>query len=424
MKRLTAALIASIMLALCACQARPIVSNEGQNAPAGLPGLPETPIHTETQAPEGSYSTQTDVRYYPDGDKASANYSLSCEYPVFSTQYAGYEAINSAISLFRDELALRVSQERAPMADPAEGDGLPYTAVTCDVTVARGYTNVVFTEKYSFSGPGETRVTALVFDKIGIERGLAYVSGIYDPLALAAQQVYNQISMDKEVYYADLDMSDIAASLDLNNGFTVTEGGYRLYIGEGQLAKPEEGVIAIELDRRSITPQFVGDMISTSAFFALSPIMSGLARACALSGEGFLGQNPSPRIAALFMAFAYEREGAFDSGAFTVKKADYDSLFLSLFTAPSVPTPESGRFYEIALEGNEYKISRLEHPQEYGVEYTDASFNEEGALVISGALMFGEPGSAVASRIADVSITLIPWEDSPAAYRIDSLVIL
>lgn len=69
MKRLTAALIASIMLALCACEARPIVSNEGQNAPAGLPGLPETPIHTETQAPEGSYSTQTDVRYYPDGDK-------------------------------------------------------------------------------------------------------------------------------------------------------------------------------------------------------------------------------------------------------------------------------------------------------------------------------------------------------------------
>ena len=66
----------------------------------------------------------------------------------------------------------------------------------------------------------------------------------------------------------------------------------------------------------------------------------------------------------------------------------------------------------------------MEHPQEYGVEYTDASFNEEGALVISGALMFGEPGSAVASRIADVSITLIPWEDSPAAYRIDSLVLL
>ena len=424
MKKLIAALIFAAMLALCACEARPIVSNGGHNAPAGFPGLPESPIHTETQAPEGSYSIEADSRFYPDGYKESANYSLSCEYPVFSAGYAGHESINSAINLFRDELALRVSQERAPMADLAEGDELPYTSVTCSVTVARGYTNVVFTEKYSFSGPEKTHITTLVFDKSGTERSLAYVSGIYDPLALAAQQVYNQISLDKAGYYSDLDMSDIAASLDLNNGFTVTEGGYRLYIGEGQLAKPEEGVIAIELDRRSITPQFAGDMISTSAFFALSPIMGDLARACALSGESFLGQSPSPRIAALFMALAYEREGVFDSGAFTIKKADYDSLFLSLFTASSVPAPESGGFYEIAVNGGEYRISKLEHAPEYGVEYTDASINGDGMLVISGALMAGEPGYAGASRIADVSITLSPWEESPAAYRIESLVIL
>ncbi len=424
MKRLIAALVAASMLALCACEARPIVSNEGPNAPAGFTGLPETPAHAETQAPEGSYSIEADVRYYPDGDKESAKYSLSCEYPAFSTDYAGHELINGAIGVFRDELALRVSQERAPMADPAEGGALPYTSVTCGVTVARGYTNVVFTEKYSFSGPEKARVTTLVFDESGAERGLAYVSGIYDPLALAAQQVYNQMSLNGARYYSDLDMSDIAAVLDLNNGFTVTEGGYRLYIGEGQLAKPEEGIIAIELDGRSMAPQFVGDMISTGAFFALSPIIGDLARACALSGEGFYGEDPSPRIAALFMAFSYERAGAFESGAFAVKKADYDSLFLSLFTASGVPAPEGGGFYEIAAQGDGYKISRLRHAQAYGVEYTDASFNEEGRLVISGALMFGEPGFAGASRIADVSVTLIPWEDSPAAYRIDSLVIL
>ncbi len=424
MKRLIAALIAASTLALCACEAGPIVSNEGHNAPPGFTGLPETPAHAETQAPEGSYSIEADVRYYPDGDKESANYSLSCEYPVFSKDYAGYEPINSAIGVFRDELALRVSQERAPTADPAEGDGLPYTSVTCGVTVARGYTNVVFTEKYSFSGPEKARITTLVFDKSGAERSLAYVSGIYDPLALAAQQVYNQISLDGAGYYSDLDMSDIAAVLDMNNGFTVTTGGYRLYIGEGQLAKPEEGVIAIELERRSITPQFVGDMISTGAFFALSPIMGDLARACALSGEGFYSQSPSPRIATLFMAFAYERESAFYGSAFTVKKADYDSLFLSLFTASDVPTPQSSGFYEIAAKGDGYEISKLEHAQAYGVEYIDASFNEEGALVISGALMFGEPGYAGASRIAGVSITLVPWEESPAGYRIDSLVIL
>lgn len=58
------------------------------------------------------------------------------------------------------------------MADPAEGDGLPYTAVTCDVTVARGYTNVVFTEKYSFSGPWETRVTTLVSIKSALSAAL------------------------------------------------------------------------------------------------------------------------------------------------------------------------------------------------------------------------------------------------------------
>lgn len=95
--------------------------------------------------------------------------------------------------------------------------------------------------------------------------------------------------MDKEGYYADLDMSDIAASLDLNNGFTVTEGGYRLYIGEGQLAKPEEGVIAIELDRRSITPQFVGDMISTSAFCAFPNNGRPCARLC-VKRRRLLGQ--------------------------------------------------------------------------------------------------------------------------------------
>ena len=131
MKRLTAALIASIMLALCACQARPIVSNEGQNAPAGLPGLPETPIHTETQAPEGSYSTQTDVRYYPDGDKASGAESVApadiakiCPTLTLDGQDVGAPA---------DELTVTTGQGRVLVTQRAGDDA----AATVDSTARR-----------------------------------------------------------------------------------------------------------------------------------------------------------------------------------------------------------------------------------------------------------------------------------------------
>ena len=230
-------------LFITGCVAQPLASHEEEVV------VSLAPAPTDTPAPQGGPVTL----YYPEGTtEADAAYKLTYELPAFSEADAAGAAMNAAVENWRQELLTRVETERLPLADRVEGDDLPGTQVT----------------------------------SLCIEAETPLGSGVYDPLPLAAQQVWNIISMDPSAYYGDLTIEDVSESLDLYNGFSVAEEGYTLYVQPGVLAADESNGAPLEFSfgRNALYPDFVGDLMTAEEYEALLPQLFALASHC---GPGF-----------------------------------------------------------------------------------------------------------------------------------------
>lgn len=270
-------------LFITGCVAQPLASHEEEVV------VSLAPAPTDTPAPQGGPVTL----YYPEGTtEADAAYKLTYELPAFSEADAAGAAMNAAVENWRQELLTRVETERLPLADRVEGDDLPGTQVTSLCIEAEtplgSFTSVLFYESdwYENQNGATQRISTLVFDETGQECNLAAASGVYDPLPLAAQQVWNIISMDPSAYYGDLTIEDVSESLDLYNGFSVAEEGYTLYVQSGVLAADESNGAPLEFSfgRNALYPDFVGDLMTAEEYEALLPQLFALASHC---GPGF-----------------------------------------------------------------------------------------------------------------------------------------
>ena len=397
------------------------------------------PIDGETPAPDAMQTNQPyqigeDVYYaiklehtaiyYPDGaDEASAEYVLEYTAPVFTGGGSMSSSMNEAVALFIDELMLRVTDERLPFADRVEGEPAPKTLVTCVVSESRGYINVIFDESVSFSGGEELYRRALVLDREGTERGLAYVSGCYEPAPLVAQRIFDIINASPSEYYTDIELSDIISEIDLFSGYCVMPNGFRVFMPAGAVAPEAKGVVEFEIDSGVLMPPFVGDMISTQAYEELRPILNDLCTACVIRYESFEGAM-SAYAATEFMARRmlgsdYDLGGDY----ITVPKADFEAVYASLIAEGDFPGIDE-LAHDMRLDSGAYVISREFLTYVYSISFESAELHNDGTLVLSGSLMYGAPGDASASFVSGVTVTLSPWEDSPCGYRIVSFIMM
>ena len=275
------ALFVCLLLALSGCAPR-------QDASLAL----ITPAPAATEAPPALGAGSATI-YYPAGaSEADAAYRVTYSLPSFGALGPAGEAMDAAMAAWLAELLDRVEADRLPLADRAEGEAPPATEVTYELREAQtplgAFTNVLLYEASFFdSGAApEQALSILVFDEDGAECSLASASGVYAPGAVAAQQVWNIISRDPAAYHGDLSLEDVAAALDLYNGFTVAEEGYTLFVQPGVLAPEGDGSRPLEFSfgRNAIYPDFVGEALTAEEYEALLPQFFALATHC---GPGF-----------------------------------------------------------------------------------------------------------------------------------------
>ena len=392
-----ASLITASILLFAGCTNEAAVVDVTQTPVASLP---EPTMDTAAETDDG-YSVNTVTVFFPEGTtEADADYQLTYSIPLFPS-----EPMNEAVNRFIGELTARVTEERMPLADRAGGTAIPNTLVEFEVRKAENfagsYTNVLFTETAAYDESDvETSTTILVLDAFGNECSLAKVSKVYAPDALVAQQVWNIIAREPDNYYGDVASEEIAAVLDLYNGFTVAEEGYTVYVGPGKLA---DTALEFSFSRSALYPEFVGDILDAQDYESLLPAINAAAAACAPNYESFSG-TPSNPIAAAFLRTLLLG----DTPSAIVSWEDYTACAARYFGEFSMTKEAAGEDPGTTISDGSVTLTAT--GSVYGLACEDATL-ENGALCIVGKLMYGEPGSSNTGEIGPASITLVQAED-------------
>lgn len=351
-----------------------------ESSPIDVTVPADAPTASPSQLQGDSGDIHEELLLPQDVPEEEAVYRLSYTAPAFGTD------ADQAIAEYLDELYTRVTSERMPYADAV--DSLPYTAVTYEIQQAElssgTYTNVIFTEEYSFGDDVQQELHIIVLDPHGSECSLAAASGAYFPEDMAVQQVLNVVAYDPSAYYGDLTADTVLSALDLYNGFTVADEGYTLFIPAGAIAPEENGMVEISFPRRALYPGFVGDVMDEDVYEALLPALSASAAACGPEFSGFSGP-PTGELAASIM-----NEYFLAQGVEQVSASEYAAAYRAIFG--------------VDINAADTAISDAGLPA-FGVQWEDA-FNEGDAITLTGQLMSGEPGSGSAAPAATVSATV------------------
>lgn len=387
-----------LALALGGCageQAQPV-----EVAPATVAPAPaDTPRPAPEPLPGGEdYATETVELFFPeDADEASARYRLSYSAPVFNNHL-----MDEAVDRYLDELYTRVTEERLPLADRAEGEALPCTEVAFAVQYAQlpqgGYTNIIFTETASYGGdsPEERSVYTIVSDPDGRECSLAAVSGEYqNPYGVAAQQVWNIIDREPGAYYGDLDVESIAGALDLYNGFTVADEGFTVFIPAGAIAPEEQGMLEFSFAHSAMYPGFVGDVITAADYEAMLPQLNAAAAACGPDFSSFAAPPTGGQAMAFMRAYLLRGRAAASLSA-----AEFSAAYEGIFGA-AIP-PEAGPGVELSGDA----VTLTAPAALYRFQCMDA-YPAEGGCTITGSVILTTAGSADFSIPASASASFV-----------------
>lgn len=361
--------------------------------------------------------TQT-LMWPEEAAESTAEYMLVLEYPVFDAPQSSFAAMNEAVELYRAELMERVVNERMPLADRAQGEDVPATFVTCDVSYAGEYANVIFNETARFTNTSESSLLTLVLDSQGREASLHSAAGLYYPDNIVAQQIFNIIDRDPKRYNGDVTPEDISLALDFYNGFIVTDTGYTLFVAPGLLAPADEGILSFSFTRAALYPAFAGDVISIAQYEQVQDALVALSAACATRYESFSASQPTQLIASTFITRML-RSRATPENAFvsSLPKADYETFFASCFDNTFAINRDDGD--GTYLDGEMYYIPNTPESA-FGLHLEDAHV-DGNTIVLTGVIMYGEPGGINSGEVAPATIVIRPDSTSPIGCKLISL---
>lgn len=400
---------------------------EASAAPADAAASPSDDAAAPSPSPaesaditlRGVSATERTV-YYPDGaTEADAQFRLTYVLPAFEGEGEPCAACNEAVSLYEEELLERVSAERLPYADAADGF-VPYTRVTCRVEECRGFINVFLYEYTSFdAAEGEELLPRiLVLSPEGERASLYSATGCYDADAVAAQQVFNLIDANRAAYYGDITLDDIPASLDLYSGFFVTNDGFALVSPPGTLAPEAEDESTFFIDKEAFYPAVAGDVITFAEYEALSAPLGLAAAACGLDYAGFTNGAPNAYTASSFMTLLLT-SGDEDMLYLPVSKAEYEAEFAKYFSVLPADVADTDVNDGTFLDGENYMLPVYAHP--YWAVRIDDSVRTGTGLVLYGMILYGTPGTSDAGELCAVTVTLEGDASVPAGYRFQSV---
>jgi hypothetical protein len=372
--------------------------------------------NTLTEADGVSFADKT-VLYPEDATEDTAQFRLDYTLPVFGDAFPAFEAMNGQVALYEGELLERVSAERLPFADTAEGGALPYTRVECRAERAGGYVNIYMYEFTSFGGDEELLPRILVLGSDGSRESLASVTGIYDVEAVAAQQVFNLIDANRSAYYGDITLDDIPAALDLYAGFFMTDEGYGLVAAPGTLAPESDGMLIFLVDRSAFYPDVVGSVLSAEEYEAIRGPLDTLISACGMDYSGFDSSAPSAFIATSFMTLLLT-EGSEDALYVPVERSVYEQTYSWYFSA-SMPADFADTGDGTYLDGETYMLPV--HPHGTWSLRIDEAVCTDTGVTLYGMILYGVPGTSDSGELCAATVVLTASGSSPMGYTFGSV---
>lgn len=384
---------------------------------AQTPAATAVPESAPTAGEAQALAYDTVTVYYPEGaDASNAEYTLEYVLPVFGAGYDACKEMNASVSAYEDGLLERVASDRLPYSDGADGGA--YTRVSCNVETADEYTVVIFSEEYSFGADVETMTRALVLGIDGSAESFASVTDIFEPDALAAQQVFNLIDADRGSYYGDVTLEDVSSALDLYERFYVTETGYAFLVSPGVLAPEESGELTFTVPRQAFYPDVVGEALTVEQYESLRPVLNDLTAACSMEYAGFDGGSPDAFISSAFMTRRLTT-GLEDALYIEIAPNEYASLFASLFAGTLPEISDDAGDGTFVSDSGAYMIPVYTH-EKWSMRIDDGALDGD-SLTLSGMALSGEAGTGDASELCPITVTFTASADSPFGYRIASV---
>lgn len=416
-----AALLAAF--ALSACDALP--GGTPGPGPTGAPDVNITPDVSATPviSEDGTYALVQNTVYFPEGANAGdAKFVLTYTLPGFLAQDVFSAGANASVELYLAELQDLVREEYLEAAQQKEGQSS--LTITAAVDAARGYTNLFLYSLLTLGDTQEEQFRTLVLDAQGVEAGLAAVADVYDTNAWA-QLVLNRMAQERDKYFGDLALEDIAQRMDLYNGYYVTDTGYALYFAPGSIAAAVEGPIYLEFSAQELYPAFVKEAMEPDAYAQLLPVLTRLANVVAVEFESFDGV-PSSRIATLYLTYAVNSGAGGDAVAqdgdiLSLSHADLLAIYEEAFSG-AFPGLDQ-QVGSIVLDGDTCQVERVQPPTAYRLAFSEAQAGEEGGVTLVGRILFLSQSNMV-SDVAGVTIELTADPAVPAGYRISAFLIL
>lgn len=427
------ALIFAFVLSGCGETVSPYRTAE--NAATADPGATESPdIPVATMTPGGvtpadspaendlteadGVTLENKTVFYPeDATEETAQFRLDYTLPVFGDAFPAFEEMNEQVTLYEEELLERVSTERLPYADTAEGGTLPYTRVECRVEGAGDYVNIYLYEYTSFGGDEELLPRILVLGPDGSRESLASVTGIYDVESVAAQQVFNLIDANRSAYYGDITLDDIPAALDLYTGFFVTADGYGLVVAPGVLSPESDGMLVFFIDHTAFYPDVVGTLLSAEEYEAIRGPLDKLIAACGIDYTGFDSSAPPAFIATSFMTLMLT-DGTEDMLYVPIERSVYEQTY-SWYFLSSFPADFADAGDGTYLDGENYMLPV--HPQGVWSFRIDDAVRTDTGVTLYGMILYGVPGTSDAGELSAATVVLTSNETSPMGYVFSSV---
>ncbi len=378
----------------------------GKDAPS------QTDAPLETAPADDRYKMTHYIRYWPeDADYDSCDYACVIELPEFSKTYTSGSNMNRAVDAYVKGLEERIENDymKNSVAKP------PATEVACRVEYARGFTNVVFTEKHSYEAQPYYSTVVLILNGRGEAANLCNLFLDYHTEELIAALIADETRRDPALYDSELD--DVLPVIDINRGARITEQGCTVYVHEGLLAPIDAGELEFNVPFDAVKPAPVqAGAVTLDEYRSLTELLHYAADAVIVREEAIEQGALSPFAATSFMAeLCLSLDFPLKAGRIEVEKDRFLSLYRSCFGAefPGVD-PDA---HDIKEADDAYSISAKKKEYVYNVDMLSAS-REGSELTLSGDIIFGEFGYAFTSYVCHVDISLTASPDAPLGFMI------